>query len=424
MVTRRALLATGVVGAGAAALAGCDPAPSVAEATVPQLDPNDWGSVRAQFALTTGVANFTTFTFASHAASVRSAIDRHRTGLDADPYGYLNANESTLDDAVAKAAAGYLHTDAAQIAYTDSTTMGLGLLYSGLRLNPGDEVLTTEHDFYATHESWRLRTLRDAATVRRVRLYDEPEQADAGQIVSRLMAALSDRTRVVAITWVHSSTGVRLPVRAIADALAAANAGREPARRALLCVDGVHGFGIEDAGPDDLGCDFLVTGCHKWLFGPRGTGIIWGRPGAWARFTPIIPTFTGSPEGPPGSFATPGGYHSFEHRWALAEAFGVHQAIGRTRVAERSHALAAMLKDGLAGIPKVRLRTPRSTEISAGIVCCEVAGYGPRDAVAALRPKDVWTSATPYSPSYLRFGTSVLTNESDVDRALNAVRAL
>ena len=424
MVTRRTLLTTGVMGAGAVALAGCNPAPTVAHGTAPPLDPNDWGSVRAQFALTTGVANFTTFMLASHAATVRAAIDKHRAGLDADTLGYLVANESTLDNAVAGAAAGYLHTDASRIAFTDSTTMGLGLLYSGLRLNSGDEVLTTEHDFYSTHESLRLRSVRDGISVRRVRLYDESEQADAGQIVSRLVAAVSDRTRIVAITWVHSSTGVRVPVRAIADALAEINAGRDQAQRALLVVDGVHGFGIEDAGPDDLGCDFLITGCHKWLFGPRGTGIVWGRAQAWSRFTPIIPTFTGSPEGPPGAFATPGGYHSFEHRWALAEAFGLHETIGRARIADRSHALAGMLKDGLAGISKVRLRTPRSPDVSAGLVCCEVAGYGPREAVAALRPAGVWASSTPYSPSYLRFGTSMLTNESDVDRALTAVRQL
>ncbi len=430
MLTRRGLLTAVAGGATAAfvttALGGCDPAsaPATGPSAAPPLDPASWPSVRAQFALTEGVANFTTFAFASHATSVRAAIEKHRAGLDADPYGYLGANESTLDEAVIRAAASYLNTEASQIAFTDSTTMGLGLLYTGLRLGPGDEVLTTEHDFYATHEALRLRQVRDGVTVRRVSLYDEPEEASVGEIVQRLRAALGARTRILAITWVHSGTGVKLPVRAIGDAVADVNRGRAADDRILLCVDGVHGFGLEGTTPAELGCDFLVSGCHKWLFGPRGTGLIWGRAESWPRFTPVIPTFTGESGGAPGPFATPGGYHSFEHRWALAQAFGLHQAIGPARVAERTHALAAALKEGLGTMPKVRLRTPRGVELSAGIVCCEVEGYSAGEAMARLRESKVLASATPYATPFLRFGPSILTSETDVDAALAAVRAL
>jgi selenocysteine lyase/cysteine desulfurase len=428
MLTRRELLATAGVAAGATAtavaLSACDPSPppaAPAATTGAALDPASWDSVRAQFALTGG-ANFVAFYLASHAAPVRAAIERHRAGLDADAHGYLVANEQRLDEAVRTEAAAYLRTEADRLAFTDSTTMGLGLLYSGLRLRPGDEVLTTEHDFYSTHESLRLRGVRDGVTVRRVRLYDEAARADAGEIVRRLRAAMTARTRVVAITWVHSSTGVKLPVRAIADAVASANRGRAEDQRALLCVDGVHGFGIEDATPADLGCDFLVSGCHKWLFGPRGTGLIWGSDAGWRRYTPVIPPFGG--DATPGLAATPGGFHSFEHRWALAEAFALHRAIGPDRVAQRTHQLAAALKDGLAAVPKVRLHTPRDAELSAGIVCCEVDGYGAPDAVLALSRAKVLASPTPYDPSYLRFGPSILTTEADVEAALRAVRSL
>jgi selenocysteine lyase/cysteine desulfurase len=258
--------------------------------------------------------------------------------------------------------------------------------------------------------------------VKRVRLYDEPERASADEIVSRLRAGLGPKTRIVAITWVHSSSGVRLPVRAIADAVATVNAPRRPEERILLCVDGVHGFGIEASTPAELGCDFLVSGCHKWLFGPRGTGLVWGSVPGWDRYTPVIPAFNLHDSA--GGRATPGGYHSFEHRWALAEAFAFRQAIGAARVAQRTHELSAALLAGLATIPKVRLRTPAAAELHAGIVCCEVTGYQPREAVARLRGTGVWASATPYEQSFLRFGPSILTTESDVDTALRALRAL
>lgn len=241
-------------------------------------------------------------------------------------------------------------------------------------------------------------------------------------------------TRVVAVTWVHSSTGVKLPIRAIADMLATINGPRPAEQRVLLCVDGVHGFGAENATPDELGCDFLVSGTHKWLFGPRGTGLVWGREEAWERYAPVIPSFAYGSIGPwimgtaatasPGAAATPGGYHSFEHRWALAEAFELHRAITRARVAERTHQLASRLKQGLTATGKVRVRTPDSPDRSAGIVCCEVDGVDPRAAVNQLWQAKVLASVTPYRTEYLRFGTSILNSEADVDAAVAAVSAL
>ena len=83
-----------------------------------------------------------------------------------------------------------------------------------------DEVLTTTHDFFATHEALRLKATRTNAAVRRVRLYARSESASVDEIVGNLLRAVAPQTRVVAITWVHSSTGVKTPVRAIADMLA------------------------------------------------------------------------------------------------------------------------------------------------------------------------------------------------------------
>jgi selenocysteine lyase/cysteine desulfurase len=434
-VSRRAVLGgAGAIGAiGTAGLTrACSPGRGAAgdgQSTRPEpsLDPSSWESVRAQFPLAAGHAQFAAFVFASHPAPVRAAIEAHRAGLDRDPIGYLEENNERLETAVAEAAAGYLETEVDRIAFTDSTTMGLGLLYGGLRLRGGDEILTTEHDFYSTHEALRLREVADGARVRKVRLYDSAATATPDGIVDRLLAAVTARTRVVAVTWVHSGTGVKLPIRAIADAL------RGRAERPLLCVDGVHGFGAEDATPEALGVDFLVSGCHKWLFGPRGTGLVWGSTDGWARYAPAIPPFDGraigawlgvnAPPLPPGPGATPGGYHSFEHRWALAEAFAFHRAIGRPRIAGRVRELATRLKAGLDAAG-ARLVTPKDPELSAGIVCVDLPGKNPAEVVQRLRDQRVIASTTPYDPSYVRFGTSIATGDQDVDAAVKALRAL
>ena len=219
----------------------------------------------------------------------------------------------------------------------------------------------------------------------------------------------------------HSGTGVRLPIPAIGQAVAEANEGRAPADRALLCVDGVHGFAAVDTGIDDLRCDFLATGTHKWLFGPRGTGLLWGR--EWDALAALIPTFSG--EGGPGAAFTPGGYHSFEHRWAARAAFEFHGRIGRDRIAARITEQATQLKAGLARMDGVRVVTPAAAGLSAGIVCCELSTMDAPTATARLRAEHrIAASVTPYAQQYLRFGPSIVTTPEQVDRTIEAVASL
>jgi selenocysteine lyase/cysteine desulfurase len=121
---------------------------------------------------------------------------------------------------------------------------------------------------------------------------------------------------------------------------------------------------------------------------------------------------------------TPGGFHSFEHRWALAEAFEFHLAIGKQRVQDRIHDLNTRLKLELASIKGLTLHTPKSPAFSAGIVCFELAGMTPRDVVAKLREKNIVASTTPYAVSYARLTPGLLNRESDLERTVAAVKRI
>lgn len=413
MLDRRTLLVrTGaaLVASGVATFSDLDEVAAAVEAE----SALDWAAVRRQFRLASGWTHMGGLLLASHPAPVRRAIERHRRGLDANPVHYLHDRGPALEADVLRAAGAYLRALPTDIALTDSTTMGLGLLYNGLELRAGDEVLTTTHDFFATHESLRLKAARAGATVRRVTLYRNAARATQDEIVTSLVGALGPRTRVIALTWVHSSTGVKLPLARIRLEL-----GR---RNLLICVDGVHGLGVESASVGSLGCDFLVAGCHKWLFGPRGTGFVWGRTSSWDSVGATIPSFSGSAT--PGAEMTPGGFHSFEHRWALSEAFRFHMRIGKRRVEARIHALNRRLKAGLAAMSHVTLVTPRSDTLSAGLVCFSVDRLSPEAVVAALRRRRIIATVTPYYPPYARLAPGLLNTPADVDRALRAIRAL
>lgn len=449
MDRRRFLVSTGTLAAGLAAAcstlggaqvarsersrgASGDPPPS----EPPPFDPGDWSSVRAQFAIAERPIDLSAMLLASHPWAVRSAIEEHRRGLDLEPTLYHERNDDRLTWTSIAAAADYLAADPDDIALTDSTTMGLGMLYNGLRLRQGDELLTTEHDYFVTHESLRQAAERTGATARKIRLYDEIAEVSKDGIVDRIRGAIRPRTRVLAVTWVHSGTGLRIPLPEIAEVVQDANDGRDEADRLLLCADGIHGFGIEDATVDDLGIDFLAAGTHKWIFGPRGTGILWGRGDRWAHVRPSIPSFRDDaswrawfrgeePEGrTDGRRMTPGGFKPFEHRWAMAPAFEFHGAIGKERVRERTHELARQLKEGLESVGGVELVTPMDDDLSSGIVCCDLEGMSARSAVSALRQREIVASTTPYAIEYLRFSPSIRNAPEEVEAALRAVREL
>jgi isopenicillin-N epimerase len=405
-------------------------------ASVPLSERPGWDAVRAQFALTDDFIHMAAMLISSHPKPVHDAINEYRRAIDANPLTYLFQNNRSLQDEARSSSGAYLGVPGSDIALTDSTTMGLALVYNGLRLSPDHEILTTEQDYYVTHEATRLAAKRTGAKVRKISLYEQIEGISEEQIVETLARALTPATRVVALTWVHSSTGLKLPLRRIADALNEVNATRDDATRVLFCVDGVHGFGIEDVVFSDLGCDFFVAGCHKWLFGPRGTGLVAGTPRAWEATLPTIPSFTDSeswqawasgsePSGPTSaSRFTPGGYKAFEHVWALPRAFAFHQAIGKARVAERTHQLASQLKEGLRAMPNVTVHTPLSDKLSAGIVSFDVEGLSPGAVVNRLREKRIIASVAPYAVPHVRLTPSIQNTAAEIETVLQEVRAL
>jgi selenocysteine lyase/cysteine desulfurase len=398
------------------------------------FDPMNWATIRDQFSLTRSHVHMAMFLIASHPRPVAEAIERHRYAFDENPAIYFGEQFMTAETEQRAAAAEYLGANPDHIALTDSTTMGLGLVYGTLKLRPGQEIVTTTHDHYSTEMSIRHRADRTGASVRQISLYDNPADASVDEILTRMRDAIAPQTRALAVTWVHSNTGVKLPIAEMAQVLQEINATRETDDRVLFCVDGVHGLGIEDVTVDELGCDFFIAGTHKWLFGPRGTGIIWGRPEAWDAVAPVVPSF-GPDYGvwlgyltpdqvPVGDHFTPGGFHSFEHRWALGEAFRFHLRIGKARVQERIHALNSLAKDALAGMPHVRLHTPLSPELSSGMVCFDVDGYTPGRVIEELLGQRIIASTTPYRETYARLAPSLINNEEEVQRCVEVIAAM
>ncbi len=133
-------------------------------------------------------------------------------------------------------------------------------------MKSGDEILTTTHDHYSTEKSLEFAAQRNGAAIRRIALYENPANTSVEEVINNLKNAILPETRIVATTFVHSSTGVKLPIKEMSIVIKEVNNNRDESDRIYFCVDGVHGLGVENITVSELGCDFFVAGTHKWLF--------------------------------------------------------------------------------------------------------------------------------------------------------------
>jgi len=195
----------------------------------------------------------------------------------------------------------------------------------------------------------------------------------------QLRAGITPSTRVVAMTWMHSCSGVKLPIHAMGEMVAELNTTRAGADHILFLVDGVQGFGIEDIDVPSIGCDVFVAGTHRWLF---------------------------------------------DHRWSLPEALRLHLELGKATVQQRIHELNTLTKEGLLEVSVVTLHTPLSQELSSGMVCFDYQDLEPGDVVEGLYARGIISSTTPYRGSYARFAPSLINNEEEIERSLAALASL
>ncbi|WP_344484429.1 aminotransferase class V-fold PLP-dependent enzyme [Streptomyces amakusaensis] len=429
-VSRRHLLAAGPVGAAAVAASGglaraAGPGTAGAPPVMAGGRP-DWDAVRAQFRLEPGWTHLAMYHLASHPRVVREAVAHLSRQIDANPLaapgGLSLPDGPTGWPRVLASLAGYLGGRPEHLAMTASTTIGLGVVYNGVRTRPGQEFLLSADDHPSHLLAAQLAAEKHGAEVRTTSWFRDSARATADEIIRALRDRIRPETRVLGITWVQSGTGVRMPLRRIADVVREANQGRAEADRCLLVVDGVHGLAAVDQDGARLGADILVSGTHKWLFGPRGTGLVWVSPEVLDQLRPTFATFIFSGGAAP---LSPGGYLAFEHAFALPTAVAFHQQLGRARVADRITRLSTRAKHGLSEIPGVTVHTPADPEMSAGITCFSVRGLTAAQVISRAAEKRIRLSALPVLPQnstpWPRIGTGIMNSARDIDTALTAI---
>lgn len=189
-----------------------------------------------------------------------------RRRMEANPVTFMLETYQPLLDVERAHVADFLGADVAGMVFVPNATYGVNSVLRSWesKLSPGDEIVLTDHAYNACRNAVEVTAQRTGA---RVVVAQVPFPVSGSeQIVASVVAAVSDRTRLVMIDHVTSPTAVVFPVAEIVAAL-------EPDVPVL--VDGAHAPGMVAVDLGEIGASFYTANCHKWLCAPKGAGVLY-----------------------------------------------------------------------------------------------------------------------------------------------------
>ena len=204
----------------------------------------------------------------------RSLIDE----LEASPVAFLDTTIEARLDAARGAVAAYLHADPDGLVFLPNATTGVSTVLRSVPLKPGDQLLTTNHEYNATLNAAAEVARAAGAEVVRVDLPLEIESED--QVVEAITAAVTPRTRLAMISHLTSISATILPIGAIVREL--------DGRGIDTLVDGAHAPGQVPVDLEALGAAYWTANGHKWLCGPKGSAVLHIRADRLEGIRPLI----------------------------------------------------------------------------------------------------------------------------------------
>ena len=207
----------------------------------------------------------------SFGATPRSVFERSldwQRELEREPVQFISKRLDDLLDGARARLGELVHSPADDLVFVTNATIGLNIVIRSMDLRPGDEILTTDHEYGALTLTWEHYCQKAGATLVRQTLplpWTDPEA-----VVDALFAGVTERTRVIFFSHITSPTALTLPAELIC--------ARARERGIFTMVDGAHAVGQRPLDLVGMGVDVYASNCHKWLCTPKGSAFLYVRP--------------------------------------------------------------------------------------------------------------------------------------------------
>ena len=329
------------------------------------LDEDYWANIQQAFSVTRGIINLNNGGVSPSPRMVTEAFVRY-TWQQEDATAYtmwqiLEPQSETIRTGLAE----IFGCDREEIAITRVASESLEILLNGIDFKSGDEILTTTQDYPRMLNTLKQRERREGLVLKLVQIPIPPK--NLGEIATAFEKGITPKTKLILISHEVNLTGQITPVKAVCD--------MARARGIETIVDGAHSFAQFEFAQKDLGCDYFGTSLHKWLYAPKGTGLLYVKRDKIEKLWPLMAAeVTQSHD--IRKFEEVG-THSAAPRLAIGEAMLFHNGIGAKRKEARLRYLSRYWMNRLKDVPKIGFNTSFDPNQSCAIANVKVEGIEP-----------------------------------------------
>jgi len=326
------------------------------------MDESYWSTIQNAFTVTRGLINLNNGGVSPSPRLVTEALVRYIWQQeDATAYTMWQILEPQCET-IRTGLAELFGCDREEIAITRNASESLETLLLGMDLKSGDEVLTTTQDYGRMLTTIRQREQREGIKLNLIKIPIPPKNIE--EITAAFERAITPRTRLIQIAHQINITGQITPVKAVS----------QMARRhgVEVIVDGAHSFAQFDFKQKDLDCDYFGTSLHKWLYSPKGTGLLYVKRDKIAKIWPLFAA-EDKQKGDIRKFEEIG-THSAAPKLAIGESILFHNGIGGKRKEARLRYLSRYWMDKLKNEPKIRFNTSFDPNQMCAIANVQVEG--------------------------------------------------
>ncbi len=329
------------------------------------MDEDFWFDIQRAFTVTRGIINLNNGGVSPSPRIVTEALVRFIWEQeDATAYTMWQILEPQ-SETIRTGLAELFGCDREEIAITRNASESLEILLMGLDLKSGDEILTTTQDYPRMLTTLRQRERREGLVLKMIKIPIPPK--DLSEITEAFEKAVTGRTKVILLSHVINITGQITPVKEVCE--------MARPRGIEVIVDGAHSFAHFDFKQPDIRCDYFGTSLHKWLYAPKGTGLLYVRRDRIEKIWPLMAAE--SKQGRDIRKFEEIGTHSAAPRLAIGEALLFHNGIGAKRKEARLRYLSRYWMKRLKDVPKIRFNTSFDDKQSCGIANVEMVGVDP-----------------------------------------------